>query len=136
MEERKLMAHIRTPDEIADNLMGENAQGNQLYFLYCSSCHQRNGKGASGRFPTLVQTDWVTGDKNRLINLVINGLEGPITVNGEMYNSVMPNHRFLKDQEVAEILTYIRQNFGNSASEITEEEVKSLRNKGVTKETD
>ncbi len=129
MEARKSSMHIRTPDEEQDNLQKDQVAGNKVYNLYCGACHQRNGKGAAGRFPPLAGTDWVTGDKERLINLVINGLEGPIEVNGEPYNSIMPQHSFLKDEQVAEVLTYIRQNFGNSASAVTIEEVREVRGK-------
>ena len=128
MEKRKQQPNIKTPDERQDNLMKiiTNA-GEGLYFQYCGICHQRNGRGASGRYPPLRQTDWVTGDKERLIKVVLNGLEGGIAVNGEQYNSVMPQHSFLPDEEIASILTYIRQNFGNEASAISEEEVRQVR---------
>ena len=77
--------------------------------------------------PPLAGTDWVTGNKERLITVVLNGLQGPLEINGESYNSVMPPHRFLKDDEIATILTYIRKNFGNQASAVTEEEVRAVR---------
>jgi mono/diheme cytochrome c family protein len=65
----------------------------------------------------------VTGDKRRLMQLVIHGLSGPITVNGVGYNESMPAHAYLKDAEIAAILTYIRQSFGNNAGFITANEV-------------
>ncbi len=129
MEQRKQLAHIRTPDIAEDNLQrqGKLVEGEQLYLLYCGACHQRNGKGASGRFPPLIGTDWVTGDKDRLIKLVINGMEGPIEVNGEAYNGLMPQHSYLENDEIARILTYIRTSFGNEASAILPEEVAARR---------
>ncbi len=131
MEERKQATHIRTPDEIKDNLIkGENlSEGNRLYLQYCSACHQGDGHGAGGRFPTLVDTDWVTGDKTRLIRVVLEGLEGAIEVNGESFSGLMPQHAFLKDDEISEILTFIRTNFGNDASNITIDEVSKVRKK-------
>ena len=87
--------------------------GQELYNIYCISCHQGDGKGAKGRFPSLVGTDWVTGDKKRLINVLLNGLEGEIIVNGETWNGYMPQHSFLNDQQITDILNYIRTNFGN-----------------------
>lgn len=128
MEARKELAHIRTPHETDDNIQKDLVgNGEELYYLYCGACHQQNGKGASGRFPPLANTDWVTGDKQRLIEVVLNGLEGSIDVNGVTYNNVMPQHSFLSDDDMAEVLTYIRQNFGNTASEITAEEVAEVR---------
>ncbi|MDA8644086.1 PQQ-dependent sugar dehydrogenase [Flavobacteriaceae bacterium] len=128
MEARKLLSHFRTPDPDQDHLGEKNLTGGQLiYKTYCAACHQRNGKGASGRFPPLDKTDWVVGDKERLVHLVLNGMEGPIKVNGEDYNSMMPQHSFLKDVEIAKVLTYIRKNFGNDATAVTVEEVKKFR---------
>ncbi len=128
MEERKQLSHIRTPDEEEDNLQkGLVEKGATIYRTYCGTCHQRNGKGASGRFPPLAGTDWVTGDKKRLINIILNGLEGSIEVNGENYDNLMPQHRFLSDEDIAQVLTYIRQNFGNEATAVSVEEVKQVR---------
>ena len=128
MEARKLLSHYKTPDPEQDHLGEKNLVGGQLlYKTYCAACHQRDGKGASGRFPPLNETDWVIGDKERLVHLVLNGMEGPIKVNGEDYNSMMPQHSFLKDEEIAKVLTYIRKNFGNDASEVTLEDVKKYR---------
>jgi len=129
MEARKSLAHIRPPHEIDDNLeKGIVSAGEKIFSVYCAACHQNDGKGASGRFPPLVGTDWVTGDKKRLIRILLNGLEGAIEVNGETYINAMPQHSFLKDEEIANVLTYIRQNLGNTASEITAKEVTEIRN--------
>lgn len=128
MEKRKLASNIRRPHEENDNLNKEGYTGGaRVYNIYCGTCHQRNGKGAGGRFPPLAGTTWVTGNKNLLISLVLKGMEGPIEVNGQQFNGTMPQHSFLKDEEVADVLTYIRQNFGNTASEVTSDEVAAVR---------
>jgi mono/diheme cytochrome c family protein len=128
MEKRKQASNIRKPHEIDDNLdKGIVAGGEKIYSVYCGTCHQRNGQGASGRFPPLAGTPYVTGDKKRLISIVLNGLEGRIVVNGEPYDNMMPQHSFLQDEEVANVLTYIRQNFGNKATPVTAEEVAAVR---------
>ncbi len=127
MKAHKLLSHIKTPDEIKDNLQLNLVPGQSLYNTYCATCHQQNGKGAIGRFPPLAETEWVKGDKERLIDIILNGLEGSIEVNGELYNSVMPQHRFLSDEDIAEILSFVRQNFGNNASKVSTEEVKKVR---------
>lgn len=130
MEEEKRNANnVRTPHEIDDNLEVEVAVGGQkIYHTYCAACHQRDGKGSSPRYPPLDGTDWVTGNKERLIRLTLEGLEGTIEVKGVEYEGVMPQHSFLSDEEAAEVLTFIRQNFGNDASAITAEEVRAVRN--------
>lgn len=131
MEEHKQLSHIRTPDEVEDNLQkGQMARGETLYYQYCGICHQQNGKGDSGRFPPLAESDWVTGDKERLIDVVLNGLEGPIEVNGVTYNSVMPQHSFLSDEDVATVLSYIRRSFGNEADSVRVSEVAAVRAAG------
>ena len=129
MEKHKLLSHIRTPDEVKDNLeKGKIPEKAKLYNTYCAACHQNDGKGDGNRFPPLGGTDWVTGDKTKLLNTLLKGLNGEIVVNDKPYNGLMPAHNFLKDEEVANILTYIRQNFGNTASAVSVEEVKEYRN--------
>lgn len=128
MEERKLAAHIRQPHIEDDILQREKLTGGAyIYEVYCGTCHQRNGRGASGRFPPLANASWVTGDKNLLISIVLKGMEGPIEVDGVQYNGTMPQHSFLTDDEVSTVLTYIRQNFGNEASAVSAAEVAAVR---------
>lgn len=128
MEDRKQLSHIRTPDVVKDNLLPKNLIGGaKIYQQYCSACHQMNGKGASGRFPPLMNTDWVTGDTERLIKVMLNGMEGSLRIDNEVYNGAMPQHSFLKDEEIAQVLTYIRSSFGNEASEIIEIQVQEIR---------
>ena len=129
MEKRKTTsAHIKTPDEIADNLNKELVTGGeQIYSTYCGACHLNDGRGDGDRFPPLDSSEYVTGDKKRLINILLNGLQEPITIKGKLYNNQMPSHGFLSDKDISLVLTYIRQNFGNTASDITPEEVAALR---------
>ncbi|MBT8219369.1 MAG: cytochrome c, partial [Bacteroidia bacterium] len=101
--------------------------GQKLYIQHCSACHMPKGDGIPGLNPPLINTDWVTGDKTRLVNIVINGLEEPIEVNGQKYQGPMIGLPYLKDKEIAHILTYIRSRFGKGASSVTEEEVKAIR---------
>jgi len=127
-QEKETANNIRTPHPEDDSLeQGIALGGQRLYNTYCAACHGRNGQGAPPRFPPVAETDWVTGDKQRLINIVLQGMEGPITVRGELYDHPMPAHDFLEDGQIAEILTFIRSNFGNDASEVTIDEVRELR---------
>lgn len=103
--------------------------GKKLYIKSCMVCHQADGAGVPGLNPPLGKTDWVTGDKKRLINVVLKGLETEIEVNGEVYANPMPAQPQLTDQEIADVLTYIRNNFGNKASAVTPAEVKAQRGK-------
>jgi len=127
MEKRKTLQHLRMPDENNDNLYkGKAVPGQQIYITYCSSCHQRNGKGDGNRFPPLEGSEWVTGDKKRLIKVVLNGLNDPIEVKGKPYNNLMPPHSFLKDEEIAEVVSYIRKRF-NGLDSIKPKEVSMAR---------
>ncbi len=129
LEERKrTRTNIKDPHPEDDNLeKGLIEAGASIYNLYCGPCHQRDGKGDGTRFPPLAGTDWVTGDKTRLITLLLEGMEGPITVNDISYNGIMPSHSFLSDEDAAAVLTYIRKSFGNEASSISAVEVKKIR---------
>ena len=95
--------------------------------VYCAACHQRNGLGDSQRFPPLAGSEWVTGDKKRLIEVLLKGLEGPIEVKGQSYNNVMPPHNFLSDEDIAEVLTHIRTSFGNTVDAVAASEVAEVR---------
>ncbi|RIH65484.1 cytochrome c [Mariniphaga sediminis] len=106
-----------------------NHPGKKVYDAVCLACHMADGSGVPGMFPPLAQTDWVLEDKERLIHITLEGLSGKIVVNGEEYNSIMPPNSHLSDKQIADVLTYIRQSFGNDASEITIEEVQKVRNR-------
>jgi mono/diheme cytochrome c family protein len=114
---------------LQDDMKASMERGKKVYESTCLACHQANGSGVPGMNPPLKQTKWVTGSKDTLINIVLNGMSEEIEVNGEYYDNVMPPHSHLKDQQIADVLTYIRNSFGNKASAVTEEEVKKLRTK-------
>lgn len=103
--------------------------GQEIYLKYCMACHQASGSGVQGMYPTLQKTDWVHGDKARLISLLLNGQQGEITVNGQVFRGVMPTHQFLTDEQIADVLTYVRSNFGNAADAVLPEEVAGIRQK-------
>lgn len=105
--------------------------GQQIYSKNCKTCHQENGTGAPGLFPPLAKSEWVTGDKARLIRIVLKGLSEPITVNGINYEQEMPAFPSLTNLEIANVLTYIRNRFGNSAAAITDVEVYEERKGGT-----
>ena len=102
-------------------------RGQKVYESYCLGCHQADGSGVPRLNPPLAKTAYVTGDKKQLIKIILNGLDTEIEVNGEVYNNVMAPHDFLKDQEIADVLTYVRNSFGNKAALITPAEVKNVR---------
>ena len=129
---KKTASNIKDPDPVKDDLdRGKPVVASAVYTMYCGACHQGDGKGDGGRFPPLSESEWVNGDKTKLINVVLNGLSGPITVKGLPYSETMPAHgSFLNDDQVAEVLSYIRKSWGNNSDAISKEEVAALRNSG------
>lgn len=104
-------------------------RGRTLYATSCGACHQPHGKGMENMAPTLL-SDWVNGDPDRLIAVALNGLTGPIEVNGEPVTGmppIMPPHHFMNDEQLADILTYIRNAWGNRADPIGVEQVAEFR---------
>lgn len=128
-EEKRTASNIKNPHKEEDRLRERLAEGGEaVYSTYCEGCHQINGQGASPRFPSLLQTDWVIGDKQRLIRMILVGPDEPVVVDGITYSdNTMPQFSFLTDKEVAEVTTYIRQNFGNDAVPVTTTEVEQVR---------
>lgn len=104
-------------------------RGQQVFAATCIVCHQKNGKGVPRLNPPLTQTEYVLGDKSPLIQIVLKGLNQPIEVEGETYNNVMPSFAQLTDQQIADVLTYVRNSFGNKASAVSLALVKAEREK-------
>jgi glucose/arabinose dehydrogenase/cytochrome c553 len=129
MEQRKSRTYIKTPDEVKDNLgLGGEMNGLILYNSYCASCHQRDGKGDNNRYPPLAGSDWIAGNKDQLIKVILNGLQGEIKVNGKTFNGVMPAHGgFLDDHAIASIATYINKRFYKEKDLVASAEVTKLR---------
>jgi len=114
--------------------------GHEVYHreAHCATCHQEDGKGLpAAMFPPLDQTKWVQGSPERLIKLTMHGLHGPINVKGKQYPGQVPMTAFkaLNDKEIAGVLTYVRNNFGNNAPAISPELVTKLRKETADKES-
>lgn len=103
-------------------------RGLAVYNQVCLICHQANGSGVPMMFPSVAGSDVVLGDHKKLIDIVLNGMQGPLDVNGDRYNGVMPPQKDnLTDRQVADLLTYIRSAFGNSADSVSVKEVAAQR---------
>lgn len=103
------------------------AMGKALYPATCGACHQLNGMGQDGLAPPLVDSEWATGSKDRAIRIVLQGVSGPIEVNGKTYNLLMPGLQTFTDDQLSSLLTYVRREWGHTASAITPEEVAAVR---------
>lgn len=112
-------------DPIAER---EHIAGAKIYTRSCAGCHEARGQGRKGRYPSLIGTSWLVEDKETPIRLLLLGVTGPMEVNGELYDSLMPNMGVnLSDREIAQVLSFARASFGNDAPPITEEEVAKVR---------
>jgi len=102
--------------------------GKRVFQANCQACHQATGGGVAGLYPPLVGTRWVLENDERLISLILGGLQGPIEVKGNTYNNVMVGWApTLSDSQVASVITYIRQEWGNEAPPVTPEQVAAAR---------
>lgn len=113
------------------------AEGKKVFQGTCAACHQPDGKGSAAlNAPPLAGSDWVQAEgPNRIVRIVMNGLAGPITVSGGQYGAgAMPTFKdAFTDEQIAAVLTYVRQEWGNKASPVKPEQVKAIRDKVATK---
>lgn len=111
------------------SLKASIARGKELYLFQCLACHQIDGGGVPHLNAPLDGSASVKGkDKAKLIKIVLNGLKGE-EIEGESYSNVMAPHKELTDQQIADILTYVRNSWSNKSSQVTPAEVKAVRAK-------
>ncbi len=101
-------------------------RGHELYSTVCTACHQPDGRGMPGTFPPLAQSDFLARDVDAAIRVLIEGRQGPISVNGKNYDGAMPNFS-LVDEDIAAVLSFVRRNFGNSGAAVTPADVRRVR---------
>ncbi len=101
-------------------------RGKRVYMANCSACHQAEGQGIPNVFPPLAKSDFLMADMKRSVHVALKGLSGPITVNGTKYDSIMPGLT-LSDSQIADVLTYVRNSWGNSGDAVSEAKVKEVR---------
>lgn len=111
------------------------AAGRQIFSSICAACHQPTGRGLPNVFPPLAGSDFLNANKDRAIKTVIFGRQGQVVVNGLKFNNTMPSFP-LTDDNIANVLTFVYNSFGNSGVEVTPQEVKTLRAQGPEPSTD
>lgn len=104
-------------------------RGAKVYKAYCSTCHQANGQGLSTIYPPLAKSDWLKNNpKEKVIESVVFGLKGPITVNGKKYNGVMnPLPSNYTDEDIAAVITYVYNSWGNPGTVVTVDDVRKVK---------
>ena len=114
------VSDARTPEQALAN-------GERVYRVHCAACHQASGQGLGGAFPPLAGSDYLEQGHDAVIRVVLQGLRGPITVNGVDYDGVMPNLSYLSDQEVADVVTYVFNAWGHAGGVVEPGQVAALR---------
>ncbi|MGC3988512.1 MAG: cytochrome c [Chthoniobacteraceae bacterium] len=105
-----------------------STDGRQVYQLQCAACHGAEGQGMPNLHPPLTAQEWVNAPSKRLIALVLDGMQGDVTVSGAVYRGVMPAWRSaLTDGQIASVLTYVRQSWGNQAPPVLSTDVGTIR---------
>jgi nitrite reductase (NO-forming) len=112
---------------VAQTLEARMQRGRAVYLGTCSTCHQLEGQGLASVFPPLAGSDYLMADPERSIGIVLKGLSGPIQVNGLPYDNVMPPLANLTDHEIADVLTYVRNSFGNRGDAVLADQVRRAR---------
>ena len=102
--------------------------GKRVFKGTCMACHQENGMGVPGVFPPLAGSEWIAGSEERIIRIVLHGMNGPVTVAGKEYNSAMASlGGVLKDDQIANVITYVRSEWGNNSPGVSPETVAKIR---------
>lgn len=112
---------------IENTLAGKIASGKAIYQRTCVACHQANGAGIPNAFPPLAESDYLNEDTDRAIDIVLRGKTGEITVNGTTYNSAMTKQD-ISSSEVADVLTYVYNSWGNNKTDVTTAQVNKIKN--------
>lgn len=110
--------------------------GKRVFDTTCITCHQATGLGVPSQYPPLAGSEWAQGNEERVVRIVLHGLTGPITVEGKEFNNVMaPLGEALKDEQIANAISYVRASWGNTAPEVLPETVAKVRAETATRKT-
>jgi nitrite reductase (NO-forming) len=110
-------------------------RGKAVYARTCIACHQPTGLGLPPVFPPLAGSEWVSKDASIAVRNIVNGMQGPVTVKGVTYNSMMPPVAGLSDKDIADVVNYVNNTWGNKGPTVTEEEVKAIKKKYADRKT-
>jgi mono/diheme cytochrome c family protein len=106
-------------------------RGRKVYDRVCLVCHQSDGSGVPMMYPPIIESEYISGNTDSLILLILEGMSGPVVIKGEEYNSIMPPYKdILDDQEIADLINYLRTSFGNSGEMIKPGQVAAIREEG------
>ncbi len=110
-------------------------RGKAVYSRTCIACHQPTGMGLPPVFPPLAGSEWVAKDASIAVRNIVNGMQGPVTVKGVTYNSMMPPVAGLSDKDIADVVNYVNNSWGNNGPTVTEAEVTAIKKKYADRKT-
>lgn len=122
-------AQTKSTNTSSTSFQSSLIRGKVVYTQYCMPCHQVDGSGVMNMNPPLIKTTYVLGNQTELINILLKGMKKGVVIDDEEYSNPMPAVNFLSDLQVADVLTYVRNSFGNKGSVITPAQVKLVRAK-------
>jgi nitrite reductase (NO-forming) len=127
--QKEIAAEIKSNPKIAGLTKEVQLEkGKQIYMQNCFACHLPTGEGMANVFPPLAKADYLMADRERAIRIVLKGMSGPVTVNGKTYNNVMPPQaEALSEEQIADVLTYVTNSWGNSSAPFTVDEVRKAK---------
>ncbi len=121
-------ANREKPDDGTKKTFTRAELGKPVFIKNCMLCHQANGQGQPNIYPPLAGSEWVAGTEERIVRIILHGLNGPITVAGRDFNNVMaPLGTVLNDEQIANVISYIRSDWGNSGPEVEPSTVARVR---------
>ena len=124
---KKAAAGPAGAEQVAE--LSPHDRGKKVFSANCQTCHQANGLGVSGQYPPLAGSEFTTGGSRRMAMIVLKGLQGPVTVKGQQFGAAVmqPWDKTLTDKQIADVMTYERTEWGNSASPVTPEQIAAFR---------
>jgi len=128
LKEKLVAAEKSSPKLVQLNTELQVERGKRVYTQSCAMCHAAEGKGMESVFPPLAGAEIAVGDPKRVIAIVLRGLSGPITVKGKTYDGVMPPQNLLSDDQIADVVTYVRNSWGNKVPGVSAADVTAIRN--------
>lgn len=127
-DDKEVVVIIKPAEESASPEEDYMVKGKKVYDRACLACHQADGSGVPYMHPPITESESVSGNTDSLIVLILEGMEGPVMIKGEKYNSIMPPLKdVLDDQEIADLINYLRNSFGNSGEFVKPEDVTEMR---------
>ena len=123
---KKGVVKAATKTAVPADLKAAVQRGQVVYAANCLSCHQADGGGIPSMNAPLIKTSYVLGDSKKLIGVLLKGMQG-VEIDGEEYRNIMPGFTHLSNQQIADVLTYVRNSFGNKAPAVTVKEVNALK---------